>query len=100
MEDIQSEIHTHARLQLGFPDATFIAVGTLAFVAPENALPRLVEQLREDLDPQTINSLSDSDIAVWSTPEGTTYVNGQFGVITIRKSTVTDFMYSFGAQER
>lgn len=50
---------------------------TLAFVSPSIVLPRVVKQLREDINPDLLNALSDSDIGIWSTPEGTTYVNGR-----------------------
>lgn len=52
-------------------------MGTLAFVAPDSVLPRLVDQLRADIDPDVINGLSDSDIGIYLTPEGTTFVNGE-----------------------
>ena len=58
-------------------DAASRAMGTLAFVAPDLVLPRLVAQLRADIDPNVINGLSDSDIGIWLTPEGTTFVNGE-----------------------
>jgi hypothetical protein len=53
-------------------------VRTLAFVSPGVVLPRVVKQLRADVNPDLINDLSDSDLGIWSTPEGTTYVNGRF----------------------
>jgi hypothetical protein len=46
-------------------------------VSPAVVLPRVVEQLRADVNPDLINSLSDSDLGIWSTPEGTTFVNGR-----------------------
>ena len=52
-------------------------MGTLAFVAPNLVLPRLMDQLRADIDPNVINGLSDSDIGIWLTPEGTTFVDGE-----------------------
>lgn len=62
--------------QFGFPDASYRAVGTLAFVSPDVVLPRVVKQLRTDINPDVINSLSDSELGIWSTPKGMTYVNG------------------------
>ncbi|KAK7051190.1 translational activator of GCN4 [Paramarasmius palmivorus] len=56
----------------GFPDASYRALTTLVFVAPDTTLPRVMDQLREDINPATINSLSELDFAIWSTPEGTT----------------------------
>ncbi|EGO00628.1 hypothetical protein SERLA73DRAFT_71629 [Serpula lacrymans var. lacrymans S7.3] len=59
----------------GFTEASYRAVSTLAFVNPGKALPRLVEQLRVDIDAETINGLTESDFGIWTTPEGTTYVD-------------------------
>lgn len=33
-------------------------------------------QLREDLSPEIVNSLTETDFGMWGTPEGTTFVNG------------------------
>ena len=49
---------------------------TLAFVSPAVVLPRVVMQLRADINPDLINNLSDLDLGIWSAPEGSTYVNG------------------------
>ncbi|EKM53603.1 uncharacterized protein PHACADRAFT_125439 [Phanerochaete carnosa HHB-10118-sp] len=59
----------------GFIEASYRAVTTLSFVAPEIAIPRVVEQLRRDIDAQALSSLTDEDLAIWATPEGTTYVD-------------------------
>ncbi|KAF9012742.1 armadillo-type protein [Cyathus striatus] len=61
--------------KFGFADASYHAVGTLAFVAPEVVLPRVLEQLRLDLNVETLKSLTELDLAVWMTPEGTAYVD-------------------------
>jgi len=36
-----------------------------------------MDQLEADLNPITLNSLTDFDYGVWQTPEGTTFVDGQ-----------------------
>ncbi|ESK85788.1 translational activator [Moniliophthora roreri MCA 2997] len=59
----------------GFPEASYRAVTTLVFVSPDGVLPRIMDQLREDISPSNINSLAEFDFAVWATPEGTTYVD-------------------------
>ncbi|KAG6810659.1 hypothetical protein H0H92_010871 [Tricholoma furcatifolium] len=64
-----------ADAKFGFSDASYSAVSTLAFVAPATVLPRIVEQLRTDIDPAVINALTESDFGIWMTPEGTTYVD-------------------------
>ena len=37
-----------------------------------------MKQLQDDLDPANLNTLSDFDLGVWATPEGTTFVDGYF----------------------
>jgi hypothetical protein len=39
-------------------------------------LPRIVDQLRADINPSVVNMLTETDFGVWLTPEGTTYVDG------------------------
>jgi hypothetical protein len=64
-------------------------VRTLAFVSPGVVLPRVVEQLRADVNPDLINTLSDSDLGIWSTPEGTTFVNGRVVILLIYDRTLS-----------
>ncbi|KAG7441044.1 ARM repeat-containing protein [Guyanagaster necrorhizus] len=59
----------------GFKEASYRAVTTLAFVCPESAVPRIVDQVREDIDANAINGLSEDDLGIWATPEGITYVD-------------------------
>ncbi|KAF8057458.1 armadillo-type protein [Lyophyllum atratum] len=59
----------------GFADASCSAASTLVFVAPEPVLPRVMEQLKVDINPAVINSLTELDIGIWLTPEGTTYTD-------------------------
>lgn len=49
---------------------------TLTFVAPEAVLPKFIEQIRADIDPREIESLNDTDLGIWETPEGKTYIDG------------------------
>ena len=62
---------------------------TLAFVSPGVVLPRVVEQLRADVNPDLINTLSDSDLGIWSTPEGTTFVNGRVVILLFYDRTLS-----------
>ncbi|KAM6503034.1 hypothetical protein JOM56_003011 [Amanita muscaria] len=66
---------TCVRKQSGFQEASFNAIRTLAFISPETVLPRIYEHLRTDLDPASVNSLTDTDFDIWSTPEGATFVD-------------------------
>ncbi|KAG6896538.1 hypothetical protein C0992_007574 [Termitomyces sp. T32_za158] len=59
----------------GFADASYNAVSTVAFVAPEKALQRIMNQLREDINPVVVNALTESEFGIWLTPEGTTYID-------------------------
>ena len=63
-------------VQYGFSEASYRAVTTLCFVSPASVLPQIVKQLQDDLDPTSLNALSDFDLGVWATPEGTTFVDG------------------------
>ncbi|KAF7965509.1 hypothetical protein HWV62_43100 [Athelia sp. TMB] len=61
--------------KLGFGQAGYLAIRTLAFVAPEVALPRAVAQLREDLSPEILDAITETDFGIWATPEGTPFIN-------------------------
>ena len=63
--------------QTGFALAGLKALTTLAFVSPETVLPRVMDQLRVDINLDILNSLTETDYAIWKTPEGTTYVDGR-----------------------
>jgi hypothetical protein len=65
-------------VQPGFSEASSTAVTTLAFVSPAAVLPRIVEQLRADINPRAVNALSELDFGVWATPEGSTFIDGDF----------------------
>ncbi|KAH9007605.1 ARM repeat-containing protein [Lactarius deliciosus] len=57
-----------------YAEACHSAITTLAFVAPNAVLPRVMEQLRADLSAD-INSLTDLDFGVWNTPEDQIFVD-------------------------
>ncbi|KAF9266994.1 ARM repeat-containing protein [Marasmius fiardii PR-910] len=59
----------------GFADATYRSITTLVFVSPDVVLPRIIDQLKQDVNREAINSLTEVEFGVWSTPEGTTYVD-------------------------
>jgi hypothetical protein len=63
--------------QSGFAEASYRAIGTLAFIAPHVVLPRVMEQLRVDIDAGALNALTEEEFGIWDTPEGTTYVDGE-----------------------
>ncbi|THU98405.1 ARM repeat-containing protein [Dendrothele bispora CBS 962.96] len=72
---VQLVLSASSESKSGFSEASYRAVTTLAFVSPESVLPRIVDQLRDDINVNVLNSLTDFDFGVWSTPEGTTYVD-------------------------
>ncbi|KAJ6581434.1 armadillo-type protein [Mycena capillaripes] len=59
----------------GLPDAAYSALTTLVFVAPDVVLPRIVEQLRLDIDPAILNALTEEDLGMWRMPEGSTFID-------------------------
>ncbi|KAF5363220.1 hypothetical protein D9758_008404 [Tetrapyrgos nigripes] len=68
-------VEASSSAKTGYPEASYRAVTTLAFVSPQHVLPRIMDQLRTDINADIINSLTEFDFGVWSTPEGTTYVD-------------------------
>lgn len=69
--------------QTSFFGAAYSAVRTIAFVAPETVVPRIVEQLKVDINTSAINSLGNDDLAIWKTPEGQTYIDGVLLITTL-----------------
>ena len=48
----------------------------MAFIAPEVVLPRVMDQLKVDIDGEALGRLTEEDTGIWETPEGTTYIDG------------------------
>ncbi|KAJ7077832.1 armadillo-type protein [Mycena belliarum] len=59
----------------GLTDAAYSALTTLAFVAPGAVLPRIMEQLRADIDPSVLNALTEEELGMWRMPEGSTFID-------------------------
>ncbi|KAF2802017.1 translational activator [Mytilinidion resinicola] len=55
--------------------AAYNASADLAFVAPDTALPLLVQQFSQDLDPKLFEFVGPTEAAILRTPEGTAYVD-------------------------
>jgi len=66
-----------------YASASYHAITTATFVAPDAVLPRVVEQLKGDFDVNELNSLSETDLAIWATPEGQTYVDGKHDLLVV-----------------
>ncbi|KZM25341.1 translational activator of GCN4 [Ascochyta rabiei] len=69
--------------------AAYSAYTDLAFVAPESALPIIVKQFSQDLDPKQLESVGPQEAAIFRTPEGTAYVDvlSKKAPVTIDKNT-------------
>lgn len=78
-ECIEQLVHVNADpIQSMVPDvnpAIWGAAADLAFVAPEVMIPRLVEQIQEDMDGARLSKFTATDAAIARTPEGTTFVD-------------------------
>ncbi|KAF7131418.1 hypothetical protein CNMCM5793_004589 [Aspergillus hiratsukae] len=59
----------------GIDAAVWSAAGDLAFVAPETMVPRLIRQIRDDLDVSRLSRFTPTDLAIARTPEGTMFVD-------------------------
>ncbi|KAI1879333.1 hypothetical protein JX265_002287 [Neoarthrinium moseri] len=51
------------------------AAADLAFVAPETMIPKVIEMIRKDLDPQDLNDIGPVEAAIFRTPEGTAFID-------------------------
>jgi len=58
-----------------FQTAAFSAAAELAFVAPENLTPLIVDQISRDLDTDQLDNIGPTEAAIYRTPEGTTFVD-------------------------
>ena len=69
--------------------AAYSAYTDLAFVAPKTALPVIVKQFSQDLDPKQLESIGPQEAAIFRTPEGTAYVDvlSKKAPVTIDKNT-------------
>ncbi|KAI0710312.1 ARM repeat-containing protein [Cerioporus squamosus] len=75
LEKVFSAIDVQSKSHAGFSEAGFRAITTLAFVAPDAVLPKVVEKIRLDLKAEDVNSLTDDDLGIWATPEGQTFID-------------------------
>jgi hypothetical protein len=55
--------------------AAYDAAADLAFVAPDVAIPRLVQQLESDLSSRQLATIGATEAAIFRTPEGTAYID-------------------------
>ncbi|OOQ88832.1 60S ribosomal protein L19 [Penicillium brasilianum] len=55
--------------------AVWSAAGDLAFVAPDVMVPRIVDQIKEDLDGARLSKFTATDAAIARTPDGTAFID-------------------------
>ncbi|CBY01879.1 hypothetical protein IAQ61_006478 [Plenodomus lingam] len=69
--------------------AAYSAYTDMAFVAPEAALPAVVQQFSKDLNPQQLEVVGPTEAAIFRTPEGTAYIDvlSKKAPVTIDKNT-------------
>jgi hypothetical protein len=69
--------------------AAYSAYTDMAFVAPSAALPAVVDQFSQDLDPKQLETVGPTEAAIFRTPAGTAYVDvlSKKGPVAIDKNT-------------
>ncbi|KAI0764358.1 ARM repeat-containing protein [Trametes elegans] len=75
LEKVLAAIDVNNKPLPGFVEAGYRAITTLAFVAPHVVIPKVVDQVRSNLKPETIRALTEDDLGIWATPEGQTFVD-------------------------
>ncbi|RPD57344.1 ARM repeat-containing protein [Lentinus tigrinus ALCF2SS1-7] len=75
LDKVFSAIDVESKPLPGFTEAGFRAITTLAFVAPDAVLPRVIDKIRTNLKADVVQSLTEDDLGIWATPEGQTYVD-------------------------
>ncbi|KIY43656.1 translational activator GCN1 [Fistulina hepatica ATCC 64428] len=70
--------------QSAFPEACCQAIRTLVFVSPTIVLPKLLKHLEADLDAAVLTALTDEELGIWQTPEGTMFLD----VLSLSKTEV------------
>ncbi|CAG8669579.1 15139_t:CDS:10, partial [Gigaspora margarita] len=71
---IQAAIDTNSESK-NFYQAALSAISTITFVSPETFVPILIIQCRKYLDPCLFEKISEQDIGIWKTAEGTLFVD-------------------------
>jgi len=58
-----------------FQSAAYAAAAELAFVAPDELTPLIVEQIERDLNPAQLSGIGPTEAAIYRTPAGTAFVD-------------------------
>nr|ODN81184.1 50S small subunit ribosomal protein L19 [Cryptococcus depauperatus CBS 7841] len=67
-------------------EAAYHAVTTLAFISPSIYVKAFVQQLKQDLDPESLACITLEERGIWATPNDTTFVD----VLNQRKSSIIE----------
>ena len=59
-----------------FAEAGYNAIRTLTFVWPELVIPEVLKRIKLDLENGDLKAVTSTDLGIWDTPEGTTYIDG------------------------
>lgn len=79
--------------QYGLAYAAYEAVKTLVFVYPETIVLAIVEQIKADMDSKVINSVTQTDLAIYHTEEGKTHIDGKRANKTTMTSAIAQRAY-------
>ncbi|CAG8711008.1 925_t:CDS:2, partial [Scutellospora calospora] len=71
---IQSAIDINSESK-NFYQAALSVISTVTFVSPETFVPIIIVQCRKYLDPCLFEKISEQDIEIWKTEEGTLFVD-------------------------
>jgi len=70
--------------------AAFNAAAELAFVAPDVMTSRIVQLMKEDLNPAQLADIGPTEAAIFRTPEGTAFIDvlaSKSQIYTLNKNT-------------
>jgi len=54
----------------------------MVFISAEMVIPRVVEQLHVDINPAIINTVTETELGIWATPDGEMFFDGMHFLLT------------------
>ena len=63
-------------------------------------MPRILDQVRDDLNPSTLGAITASDLSIWKTAEGVLFVDGTLCAPNLSAGTSVTFGCSARYEER
>lgn len=61
---------------VAFAEAAYRAARTLTVISPNAVMQQFLATARSDLDPQHLAFIGAQELGIWSTPEGSLFVDG------------------------